>query len=126
MLTPLRAGNLLLPTVGIRPISAANDMSGAYDELLADQAWPDAAAGSLLREGAQPQAPMTCETHNRSRTQTVLVRPDIKSTTVRVDAGKGAAAAVLVDVEHRIEAAPGGSDKPAWLRASFAKRDSDA
>lgn len=85
MLLPLRAGHLLLPNVEIRHVPARRMQA---------QEGTEAGAGS---EGV-----LACETDYQSLGDTVLVIPNVRSTTVALGkTGPGGTEAVLVDSETR-------------------------
>lgn len=93
MLIPLRPGNLLLPSVEIRPRSGqqrGGSKAEAWDRPLS--------AGKRADAG---EAAMVCETDSESHAQSVLVVPNLKTTTVGIgNAGSLAGGPVLLDVEQ--------------------------
>jgi hypothetical protein len=84
MLLPMRSGNLLLPTVDIRP----------------------KATPSPIQQDATPQAAeeiLTCETDYLTHGEAVMVIPDLRSTTVGMNRLGPGAATVLLESEARGE-----------------------
>ena len=95
MLLPLRPGSLLLPTVTVQPRISGDDSGQEPSEGAQSHrhpsAVPDPSASSTIRS----------ETHHRSDAQTVLVLPDVRSTTVRLETDSTKVVATLVDTETR-------------------------
>ena len=95
MLLPLRPGSLLLPTVTVQPRANEDDLGQEPSEGAQSHrhpsAVPDTSTSSTIRS----------ETHHLSDAQTVLVLPDIRSTTVRLETDPTNVVATLVDTETR-------------------------
>ena len=111
MLLPLQPGHLLLPTVEIKPfipVQPRTHMTGARPQA-PDRRSPSSFVFGTDNTSHSPQrqshtdtrrgvlgrsiTPITCETDNRNRAQTILVLQDMRSTTVRLDldiSGSGA------------------------------------
>ncbi|KAI9785522.1 MAG: hypothetical protein M1839_009263 [Geoglossum umbratile] len=123
VLLPLRPGHLLLPTVDIRPfvhqpIPTDDEEATTDQERPPTQAppamSPDApgqwlsplAAGNTLPRHNSPRsetpATVTCETDYRNQGETILVLPNVKSTTVGLDPAHGGGA-FLVESEKRVD-----------------------
>ncbi|KAI9774872.1 MAG: hypothetical protein M1840_000088 [Geoglossum simile] len=124
VLLPLRSGHLLLPTIDIKPFvlqpTLADDEGATADQgqpptqgqpalslgAPGQRLSPLAAAGNVLsRHGSvQPEMPatVTCETDCRNQGETILVFPNIKSTTIGLDPAHGGGA-FLVESEKRVE-----------------------
>lgn len=84
MLMPLRTGHLLLPNVDIRsvvPLHNENEKAGDGDGELST-------TGSVSRSDKLTDV-VTCETNYKSQAQAVLVLPDVKSTTVKLEKDGG-------------------------------------
>ncbi|KAJ9665420.1 hypothetical protein H2201_004498 [Coniosporium apollinis] len=94
MLIPLRPGNLLLPSVEIRPRLMKQRGSSEAE------AWDrSSSAGKGADAG---EAVMVCETDYESQAQSVLVIPNLKSTTVGLgNAGISVGGSILLEAEHR-------------------------
>lgn len=89
MLLPQRAGHLLLPALDIKTfVSLSETMHSG-------------AAGTFLL----PRKQVPCEVDYHTHAETVLVLPDLKSTTVSLDGGPGGGSR-LVESERRIELVP--------------------
>ncbi|KAI9859250.1 MAG: hypothetical protein M1813_007024 [Trichoglossum hirsutum] len=127
VLLPLRPGQLLLPTVDIRPFVPQPNPADNEEVASADQPrtstqlspamslgapgqrlGPPAASENTLPHQDSPQSPgpepptITCETDCRNQGESILVLPNVKSTTVSLDPAHGGGA-FLVESEERID-----------------------
>ncbi|KAL4880851.1 trafficking protein particle complex subunit 10 [Aspergillus karnatakaensis] len=101
MLLPQKAGHLLLPGLEIRsfvppPVQSPSTSAGGVA--------PSAVAAVAGTPGLQ-RRPIACEVDYRNHGETVLVLPDLQSTTVSLSlSGGGHGGAWLVDSERRVQA----------------------
>lgn len=126
MLLPLQPGHLLLPTVEIKPFisfqpraqTTGTRPAPPYPNTAHDRRSPSSPAFGADNISPSPQersrtdspragpgrsiAPITCETDNRSRAQTILVLQDVKSTTVSLDFDVPGHGTVLIKTESRV------------------------
>jgi trafficking protein particle complex subunit 10 len=90
ILIPLRVGHLLLPQVDVRPKpSPGRPMS----------------RGSAEPQMSEPETTVTCETDCQSLSESVIVIPDVGSTTVELHfAGQQVAESLMTQFEPRADA----------------------
>ncbi|KAH0559500.1 hypothetical protein GP486_003985 [Trichoglossum hirsutum] len=129
VLLPLRPGHLLLPTVDIKPFVPQSNQAD-NEEVAVDQtrtptqlppvmnlgapgqrpSLPATSGNTLSHQGSQspvPETPVvTCETDCRNQGETILILPNVKSTTVSLDPAHGGGA-ILVESEKRIDSVVG-------------------
>ncbi len=118
-LLPLRPGHLILPSVVIRPVVGGSEAPSTRSASASD---PATTPSSTTTNPAAPV--LRCETHYRSQAQTIMVLPDVISTTVALESGRAGSTATLVDTTAAKNASTStstddghGGSRSTWLRS---------